>query len=109
MKLLIIKLKYRIFILWLSFKWIFRVNLGDKIYYRGQVCTVMNGVYSGSWSVKFFGNPYTGERVPQKECTKVWTISNMLHSFRSGYDFYMGYWYQIWVRQGIEDWMRVVV
>jgi hypothetical protein len=37
---------------------------------------------------------------------KSWTPRNMWCSFRSGWRFYQGYWFGIWAREGIKDWMR---
>lgn len=36
---------------------------------------------------------------------KVQGIRAAWRSFRSGYRFYMGYWFDIWVREGIKPWM----
>ena len=45
-------------------------------------------------------------RVHRKDFRKVRSLSNYLGSFRSGYRFYMGYWYTIWVYRGIEPWVK---
>jgi hypothetical protein len=92
-------------ILWLSFKWVFRTNLGDRVIYRGKEYTVANGVQSGSWRLAGLENWRDGW-VARTECRKVKTLSNCVGSFRSGYRFYMGYWYDIWCREGIKPWMR---
>ncbi len=95
---------WKLFIVWLSFKWMFRVNLGDFIWYKGKKYLVLNGVMSESWSIDI-DNDFGGW-VPRSECQKSWTPRNMIRSFRAGYRFYMGYWYDIWKREGIKDWMK---
>ena len=108
------KLRWWIYVIWLSAKWCFQVNLGDLVWYHGRKYVVLNGVRSNSWKLaewNIFGEPLVLENgndgwVPRAECKKVKTLSNAIGSFRSGYRFYMTSWYDIWVREGILDWMR---
>lgn len=99
------KLKYKILIILLSIKWIFKIGCGDVIMYQGKKYVVSNGVRLNSWRLSGLDNKDNGW-VLRKECKKVKTISNLISSFKSGYQFYMGYWYSIWVRNGIEPWMK---
>lgn len=92
-------------ILFLSIKWMFKIVLGDKIVYQGTQYIVANGVRPYSWRLVNLRNGDNGW-VKRNECKKVKTLSNMLGSFKSGYSFYMGYWYSIWVNVGIETWMK---
>lgn len=96
---------YWLLIVALSLRWIFRINLGNRVRYRGMVYTVSNGVRVCSWRLGGLDNGDDGW-VPRDECRLLLTPANLLHSFTSGYRFYMGYWYAIWVRNGIEPWMR---
>ena len=103
---------YFIKVLWLSFRWIFHTSLGDRIVYRGTEYTILNGVYQDKWRIKKLGtecyDPLIGDDswVPRNECRKIKSFGNVIHSFKSGFSFYMGNWYLIWVDQGIDDWMR---
>jgi hypothetical protein len=101
-------------VVWLALRWIPQVNLGDLVYYKGREWSVCNGVYPNSWRLQDGqeipeDSKQQGDSsgwVPRSECKKVWTVSNVTHSFWSGYSFYMVNWYDIWVRTGIKDWMR---
>ena len=103
-----IRIYYRLYIIWLSLKWVIRINLGDKIIWLKdtwpQTYTVINGVCPGSWKVT--DGIEDAFEVNRSECQKIKTIQNYFNSFKSGYRFYMGYWYDIWVRNGIEPWVR---
>lgn len=97
-------IRARLLILKLSLKWIFRQNLGNYIWYRGEKCMILNGVVFGCWDLK---SP-SGERIKnakREDCRLVLNPSNFIHSFRSGHRFYMNSWYSIWKREGIKDWM----
>lgn len=92
-------------ILFLSAKWMFRIVLGDKVIYQGKRYIVANGVRPYSWRLSNLNNGVNGW-VNRNECKKVKTIANIIGSFKSGYKFYMGYWYNIWCNTGIEPWMK---
>ena len=98
------KIFYRVLIIFLSFKWIFRVNLGDLIAYKGKRYQVLNGVRCHMWRLDL-DNGDQGW-VPRKDCKKILSFKNMFGSFQSGYRFYIGYWFNIWVNRGIKPWMR---
>lgn len=102
---IVMSLKYWLLIVWLSCKWMFRINLGDRIWFNGRKCIVCNGVTLNRWDVE---DIETRERfsVAYADCRKAWTPANVLWSFRSGYRFYMRSWFEIWKRNGIESWMR---
>ena len=97
--------KWWMFVVYLSSKWIFKINLGDRVWYNGKIYVVLNGVREDMWRLADLPNGDTGW-VKRNECRKVWTLKNMIDNFRSGYRFYMGYWFSIWVNVGIENWMR---
>lgn len=102
---IVMGVKYWLLIVWLSCKWMFRINLGDRIWFNGRKCIVCNGVTSGRWDVE---DIKTRERfsAAYADCRKVWTPANVLGSFKFGYRFYMRSWFEIWKRNGIESWMR---
>ena len=95
--------KFRIVIL--ALKWIPVINLGDEVYYKGKKYTVCNGVKVKSWRLSCLNNNNNGW-VKRTECKKVWSLKNMTKSFKSGYNFYMTSWFDIWCRDGIKNWMR---
>jgi hypothetical protein len=105
MKKWITAIKYWFLIIWLSFKWMFRICLGDQVWYKGKKYCVLNGVRENSWRLSNLDNGDDGW-VLRKECKKVKSYKNYLHSFTSGYHFYMTSWYDIWKRNGIQNWMR---
>lgn len=82
--------------------------MGDEVYYRGKKYIVANGVRWGYWRLSGLEKEFCsdGGWVARSECRKVYTVSNMLHSFKYGYWFYMTSWYDIWCRNGIESWMK---
>ena len=98
-------MKYRLLIIWLSCKWMFRITLGDLVWYQGKRYVVCNGVRDNQWQLSDLGNSHDGW-VARKDCRKCFTIPNMLGSFRSGYRFYMANWYAIWKREGVKPWMK---
>lgn len=96
------KIYWWLFIVKLSLRWCFRYNIGDKVLYKGKVWILNQGVSKPFWDLMSTELVH----VHESEFRKVWSIENMLGSFKSGYKFYMGYWYDIWCREGIKPWMR---
>ena len=45
------KLKWRLFIIWISLRWIVKTNLGDIVIYNGKEYFVNNGVVPGHWDI----------------------------------------------------------
>jgi hypothetical protein len=99
------RLRWRIYIIWLSLKWIRNINLGDWVWYQGNKYIVANGVRIGMWRLHGFKD-FENSWVLRGDCKKVKSISNYYGSFKSAHRFYMTSWYGIWVREGIKDWMR---
>ena len=99
------KIYWKLFIIRLSLRWCWKVNLGDLVLYQGKKYLVHNGVRSNSWRLGNLNNGDSGW-VPRSECKKIWTLKNIVQSFKSGHTFYMQAWYDIWVRSGIKPWMR---
>ncbi len=90
-----IRARYWLYVIWLSCLRMFRTNLGNQVWYRGRKYTVANGVRCNSWRLAFLDNGDDGW-VKRAECRLVFTPSNIAHSFRFGYHFYMSSWYCIW-------------
>ena len=99
------KIIYWILIVWLSLKWVFRITLGDWVLYEGKKYQVINGVCLTTWKIQevLYGPTFEAPRV---DIIKIWSLSGMVSSFKSGYSFYMTSWYSIWVNEGIKPWMR---
>lgn len=98
-------MKYRLLIIWLSLKWVFKINIGDKVKYNGKIYVVSNGVRHNCWRLDGLDNGDSGW-VKRSSCKKVKSLVNFIGSFKSGYNFYMTSWFNIWQREGIQDWMR---
>lgn len=103
---IIARLKYWFLIVWLSSKWMFRITIGDDVLYNGEKYFVNNGVSAPAWDLLSYSTPRRGVCVHERNFKKIWSLKGLIRSFRSGYWFYMTSWYNIWVRQGIEPWMR---
>lgn len=94
---------WRARIVHLSLRWVFKFNLGDRVIYQGRVWTLIQGVRAPVWKL------ICGDEVAQakeEDFRKVRSLRSYWGSFESGYRFYMGYWYDIWMRSGIKPWMR---
>lgn len=93
----------------LSLRWVPRFNLGDRVEYMGREWYLHQGVRDPLWDLGrkgADGEIIEARGVHRDACRKVRTIGNLFGSFVSGYAFYMGAWYSIWVHKGIEPWMR---
>ena len=97
------KLYWRLYIIRLSLRWIFSLNIGDLVWYHGEKWTLIQGVCCPRWDLAL------GDKcqnfVHESEFRKVRSIKNYWQSFKSGHWFYTGYWYKIWVNEGIKPWM----
>jgi len=98
------KIYFYFLIIYLSSKAIKRLNLGDDVIYKGKRYTLNQGVYNPKWSLS--GNDIYLENIHRDEFKKVNNPLAWYRSFKHSYNFYMDYWYGIWCRNGIEDWMR---
>ena len=96
---------WRVFIIRLCLRWCWKICVGDQVWYREKKYLVANGARFHSWRLRGLWNERDGW-VSRENCRKVKTPKNAWGSFRRGYRFYMSNWYQIWVSQGIEPWMR---
>ena len=92
-------IKCWLYIVYLSFKWMFVINLGDLVRYNGRQYRVINGVRPEMWRLDDLKNDDDGW-VHEYDCKKVLTLKNMVGSFKFRYWFYMGYWFDICVRYG---------
>ena len=98
-------MKYTLLVYWLSFKWIFRTNLGDMVFYKGRRYSIANGVRCNSWRLSGLDNGDDGW-VRRVDCCKVKSFKNLLGSYRYGLWFYKTNWLDIWKRSGIKSWMK---
>lgn len=108
------KVYYWSFIIYLSTKWVFKINIGDKIYYKNQVWVVNNKIVDNKLSIikrSIIKDNINISKVNHininiSNCKKVKSFNNLLNSFKSGYRFYMLNWYSIWINNGIEQWCK---
>jgi len=96
-------LYWRLYIAWLSLRWIPSLNLGDLVIFGGREWVLVQGVRRPYWDL---ANGDEKRTVHEGNIRKVRRISNYWRSFRSGYRFYMVNWYGIWIMEGIKPWMR---
>jgi hypothetical protein len=85
--------------------WIFRINIGDLIWYKSEQYTINNGNMPDKWDIgikeeQFFYNPnqyyYKCKWIHKNEIKKIKTIKNLLRSYKFGYQFYKTSWFLIW-------------
>ena len=95
--------KFRVWlrVVWFGFKWMFQVNIGNCVWYKGNKYTVINGVRYDKWRLVGLDNGDDGW-VLRSECSLVKTPTNIIRSFKYGYGFYMGYWFDIWCQRGVK-------
>lgn len=94
-------LYWKTMIAYFSFKWIFKINIGDDVIYKNEVYFVNNAIN------KFdLVNAKNSVIACRSEIKKVKSLKNLIRSFKSGWNFYNDYWFEIWMRNGIEDWMK---
>ena len=92
-----------LFVIKLSLRWIPRLNLGAAVWHEGEKWTLAQGVCRPKWDLQ--KGMRRKKHVHENEFKKVRSLKNYWHSFSSGYRFYMGYWYDSWVRGGVKPWM----
>jgi len=97
------KIYWWIRIILLSLRWIPKFNIGDEVWYKNSRWILVQGVCAPTWTLQRGTKRINAH---ESKMRKVRLLSNYYHSFKSGYRFYMGYWYKIWVYEGIKPWMR---
>ena len=97
------KLYWWVYIVWLSVRKCFDLNLGDLVVHEGREWMLVQGVARPRWDL---AKPCCRKNgVHESEFRKVKRIDNYWRSFRGAYKFYMTSWYSIWCREGIKPWM----
>ena len=103
------RIKYRIFILYMAFFWMFQINLGDKVLYRGRKYLCINSDSQNSYKLAPVLSASRASslsvRALRSECAKIKSPANIFHGFKSGIRFYSNNWLDIWVRNGVEPWV----
>lgn len=75
------------------------VNLGNIVYYKGLKWIARNSKTGGTtWDLGDLERTRYEEHVPLGMIEKPRTVSNFIHDLRFTYAFYMGFWFDIWVR-----------
>lgn len=88
MKKMLIRLRFA----QLALSRVFKLNLGDKVYYNDMVWAIANGTTRPVWDLRTLN---LHKRVHESNFKKVKSLSNYWHSFSSTYNFYMTSWYTI--------------
>lgn len=83
-------------IVWLSLRWVGRINIGNRVRYQGRIWTVSNGVALPKWSLVRWEPQEYLEYVHEGDFQLIQSPREWWRSFQSGYRFYMGYWFAIW-------------
>ena len=101
------KIYWNLYIRYLATKWIFRKTLGDTVICDGKEYVLQNGVCFPSWDT---GTWINGKRIQVRDekCKKKYTMKGVIRSYRSGLWFYRTNWLDIWMREGIKPWMKVL-
>lgn len=99
MKQLYRKVYWWLYMVCLSVPWMWRYCLRDEVIYDRRVWVLAQGVRKPVWTLSIYltNGQVMNQEVHEKDFRKVWTPANVLRSFRNGYEFYHGYWYDIWV------------
>lgn len=98
------KVRLWILIRWLALKWVFRINLGDYVWYNGSISVVYNGNRCGMWRIGLRDLPNDGW-VKRSDCKKLWHWRNMRGSWKSAIIFYKTSWEDTWRRTGTKKWL----
>lgn len=100
----------RIFLL--ALRWPMRFTIGDEAYDRqGVRWRIVNGVTAPRWDVSRGSHEqgtYERSTREESELRRVKTPAALLASFRRGWWFYRTSWYMIWMRGGVQPWMRAL-
>lgn len=94
---------WRLYAIRLSLRWVLSLNIGDEVCYEGRIWQLNQGVRAPVWTLVQNGESIDAH---ESDFVKLHGPVHWWRSFRSGYRFYMGYWYAIWMREGILPWMR---
>lgn len=99
----LVRLYWWIKVVRLSLRWVPRLNIGRMVWWKGEKWMLIQGVCDPAWDLA------RGERrenhIHSREFKAVQNPVEWGRAFMSAYRFYMGYWYDIWVREGIQPWM----
>ena len=93
-----------LFVIRLSLRWIPRLNLGRRVWWRGENWMLIQGVCEPLWDLCRGGE--VQKYIPESEFRAVQNPVEWWWAFKSGYRFFMTCWYRIWLEQGVEPWMR---
>jgi len=93
------KVYFRLLIIGLALRSMFRLSLGDEIIYKNKKYSITNGNRLHQWTLD------SSIHALKSKCKKVYSIKGMIFSFKRAYSFYMNSWYSIWIHRGIKKWM----
>ncbi len=90
------RIRVYVFTTWQCLRSIFKINLGDKVYWNFDHWTVVNGVSKPIWDLQ--NETGTRVRIHEDEFVKLWSIANAKHDVKQTWNFYRGYWFEIWFK-----------
>ncbi len=90
------KITVYLFILKLCWLSIFKLNLGDRVSYCGKSYNLVQGVNDPLWHLQ--NSEDRVEYVHKNDFTKHRSLRNVFHDLKCTWDFYIGYWSDIWIR-----------
>jgi len=107
-------------IYYLAIKSIFKLNLGDIVKYKEKKFVLTQGVCNPYWNIQEYikccfedpllrANFYENiklkylENIHKNKFKKELSIRNIIHDIKFTYNFYKGYWFDIWYRKILEN------
>ena len=92
-RLMLNRLKWRLFIIWISLRWIFKTNLSDIVIYNGKEYFVNNGVNPGYWDIIENKDYYEGreclDHIPRNLCKKKYSLKLIWRSYKNHLAFHI--------------------
>jgi hypothetical protein len=83
--------------IWLGIKSVFKLNIGDRVKYKGHICVLTQGVHNPKWHMHDVKTDKRFEYVHKNDFKKMFWV-NVLWDIKSTYRFYMMNWYDIFMR-----------
>lgn len=90
---------YKLIALYFSIRAMFKFQLGDRVLWNGKEYILEQGTRPNSWRVQVLEDG-TEIWAPTKELKKIYTVPGMRRSFFQRWNFYKGYWFDIWKYKG---------
>lgn len=76
-----------------------RLNLGDIVRHQGRRYILTQGVCQSRWNMAPVSGEGYLEHIDESLFKKERTLRNLWHDLTFAWNFYRGYWFDIWVRE----------